>query len=127
MAIQTTPHTQTRQNLSAAAPDLDPNQLPQELGQGDDAELYANTAGAPNNNQIGGTRAFHANDTRSNLPKVLQEDAALTGTVNTRTPESDQQGITNHSASEESARQRKVVSERPDAQAGVDQVGHRVR
>jgi len=50
----------------------------------------------------------------------------MTGSVSTRTPESDQQGITNHSASEESARQRKVVSERPDAQAGVDQVGHKV-
>ncbi len=123
MAIQTSPHTQTRQNLSDLASDLDPNQLPQELVHGDDAELYANTAGA----QSGGTRSFSANDTPSNIPRVLQADAALTGSVSTRTPESDRQGITNRSASEESARQRKVVSQRPDAQAGVDQVGHRIR
>ena len=123
MGIQTTPHTQTHQNIDATVADLDPNQQPQQVGQDDDAELYANSDGA----QTGGTRAFNANATRSNIPKVLQEDAALTGTVNPRTPESDQQGITNRSASEESARQRKVVSERPDAQAGVDQVGHRVK
>jgi len=123
MGIQTTPPTQTHQNIDATVADLDPNQQPQQVGQDDDAELYVNADGA----QTGGTRAFSANATRSNIPKVLQEDAALTGTVNTRTPESDQQGITNRSASEESARQRKVVSERPDAQAGVDQVGHRVR
>jgi hypothetical protein len=122
MAIQTTPHTQTRQNMNDAAPDLDDNQVIAETGQDQDADLYANRDGA----QTGGTRAFNANDQRSNLPKIQQRDAALTGTVNTRTPESDQQGITNHSASEESARQRKVVSERPDALAGVDQVGHKV-
>jgi len=123
MGMQTTPHTQTHQNIDATVADLDPHQQPQQVGQDDDAELYANADGA----QTGGTRAFNANATRSNIPRVLQEDAALTGTVNTRTPESDQQGITNRSASEESARQRKVVSERPDAQAGVDQVGHRVK
>ena len=122
MAIQTTPHTQTRQNLNDADPDLDDNQVIAETGQDQDADLYANRDGA----QTGGTRAFNANDQRSKLPNVQPRDAALTGSVNTRTPESDQQGITNHSASEESARQRKVVSERPDALAGVDQVGHKV-
>lgn len=123
MAVQSTPHTQTQQNTSAAQADLEPNQLIQDLGQGEDAALYENREGA----QTGGTRAFNANATKDNLPKVLQEDAALTGRINTRTPESPDQGITNHSASEESERQRKVVSERPDAQAGVDQVGHKVR
>lgn len=123
MATQTTPHTESQQNKSAAEADLEPNQLVQEVGQDDDARLYENRDGA----QTGGTRAFNANATRDNLPNVLQEDAALTGTVNTRTPESDEQGITNHSASEESARQKKVVSERPDAQGGVDQKGHSAR
>ncbi len=75
--------------------------------------------------QTGGTRAFNANAGRTSKLHV-QEDAALTGSVSSRLIESDQQGITNHSASEEAARQKKVVAERPDAQAGVDQVGHKV-
>jgi hypothetical protein len=112
---------QNNKNQNYAAPDLDNNQIIQDLAQGDDAKLYENSDGV----QTGGTRAFNANAGRTPTQHI-QEDAALTGTVNTRTPESDQQGITNHSASEESARQRKVVSERPDAQAGVDQVGHKV-
>ena len=122
MAIQTTPHTQTQQNVSSAQDDLEPNQLTQDVGQAEDAKLYANSDGA----QSGGTRRFYANDGKSNLPKVQQEDAALTGHVGTRTPTGEAQGITNHSANEESARQKKVVSERPDAQAGVDLNGHPV-
>jgi hypothetical protein len=112
---------QNNKNQNFAAADLDQDQLIQDAGQGDDAKLYENMDGA----QAGGTRAFNANSGRTPTQHI-QEDAALTGKVNTRTPESPNQGITNHSASEESARQRKVVSERPDAQAGVDQVGHKV-
>ena len=122
MAVQRTPHTQTRQNMDPAAADLDENQIVADAGHGDDVKLYENMAGA----QTGGTRAFNANDERKSTHHTMDRSSAMTGSVSTRTPESDQQGITNHSASEESARQRKVVSERPDAQAGVDQVGHKV-
>ena len=122
MAGLKTPHTQTRQNMDPAAADLDENQRVEDAGRGDDVELYRNMDGA----QTGGTRAFSANDIRSNAYRTLDSTAARTGTVSTRTPESDQQGITNRSASEESARQRKVVNERPDALAGVDQVGNKV-
>lgn len=48
------------------------------------------------------------------------QNAAYQGSVETRTPHSDQQGITAHSATEESGRQEKVIPERPDAQAGVN-------
>jgi len=123
MAIQTTPHTQTQQNVDRAQDDLEPNQSTQEVGQGEDAKFHANVDGA----QSGGTRAFSATQGRSNLPKVQQEDAALTGHTGTRTPHGQEQGITNHSMDEESARQEKVVSQRPDAQAGVDLTGHKVR
>ncbi len=123
MAMQTTPHTQTQQNEDPTQADLEPNQMAQDSGQDDDAALYENAEGA----QTGGTRAFNANAIRSNLPKTQPRTAALNGGIDTRTPESENQGITNHSASEESARQRKVVSERPDALAGVDQTGHTVR
>lgn len=122
MAVQKTPHTQTRQNLDPTAVDLESNQHVGDAGHGEDAKLYENMQGA----QSGGTRAFNANDGRTNTHRTVARGAAKTGSVNTRTPESDRQGITNRSASEESERQRKVVSERPDAQAGVDQVGNKV-
>jgi hypothetical protein len=116
MATNTTPHTQTQQNENTAQADLEPNQLAQDTAQNDDAAVYENAAGA----QTGGTRAFNANAGRDNLPNTQQFSSAMTGSVNTRTPQGETQGITNHSASEESERQEKVVSERPDAQAGVD-------
>jgi hypothetical protein len=120
MALQRTPHTQTQQNADPAQADLDPNQQPADSGQEDDASLYENMEGA----QTGGTRAFNANAIRSHHPSTEPRTAALNGGTSTRTPESAQQGITNHSASEENVSQRKVVSERPDALAGVDQAGH---
>jgi hypothetical protein len=123
MARQTTPHTQTQQNENPAQSDLEPNQMAQDSGQDEDAALYENSNGA----QTGGTRAFNANATRSSLPNVESRTAAMNGGTDTRTPESEHQGITNHSASEESARQKKVVSERSDSLAGVDQTGHKVR
>ena len=123
MPHQTTPHTQTQQNVSSAQDDLEPNQLLQDVGQGEDADLYANSDGA----QTGGTRAFNANASPSNLPNSLQESAAMTGHTSTRSPHGEGQGITNHSVNVESDRQEKVVSERPDAQAGVDLTGHAVQ
>ena len=122
MAVQKTPHTQTRQNMDPAAADVDYDQHVGDAGHGEDAKLYENMQGA----QSGGTRAFNANDGRTNMHRTIDRSAAMTGSINTRTPESDQQGITHRSASEESERQKKVVGERPDAQAGVDQVGHKV-
>lgn len=122
MAVQKTPHTQTRQNMDPTAADLDYGQHVGDAGHGEDVKLYENMQGA----QSGGTRAFNANDGRSNMHRTIGRSAAMTGSVSTRAPESDLQGITNRSASEESERQKKVVGERPDAQAGVDQVGHKV-
>ena len=116
MAIQTTPHTQTQQNQDPTQSDIETDQM----GQDGDEAIYEDADGA----QTGGTRAFHANAVRSKLPNTQPRTAALDGGTDTRTPESEDQGITNHSASEESARQRKVVSERPDSLAGVNQTGH---
>lgn len=108
--------------MNSPLDDLEPSQWPQDVGQAEDEKLHANADGA----QSGGTRAFSATKGKSNLPKVQQEDAALTGHTATRTPQGQGQGITNHSMDEESARQEKVVSQRPDAQAGVDLTGHKV-
>lgn len=122
MAIQTTPHPESQQNADPTSSDLEQNQLAQDAGTGEDAELYKNMDGA----QTGGTRAFNANASQGPKHNTEGFSAAQYGTVNSRTPESDNQGITNHSASEESARQKKVVSERPDSLAGVDQVGDKL-
>ncbi len=120
MPIQTTPHTQTQQNADQAQADLDVHQNASDSGQDQDSALNDNMEGA----QTGGTRAFNANSAGQHQLQTEPRTAARNGGTDTRTPESDNQGITNHSASEESARQRKVVSERPDALAGVDQAGH---
>jgi hypothetical protein len=121
MPVQTTPHTQTQQDAVPSQADLDTNQQPGDSGQEEDASLYENMDGA----QAGGTRAFNANAMGGHHLNVEPFTAAVDGGTSTRTPESEQQGITNHPASEENVSQRKVVSERPDAQAGVDQSGHR--
>ena len=80
----------------------------------DDDRLYENTDGA----QTGGTRAFNANATSGGVPDAEQETAAHAGRPDTQLPHSENQGITNHSANEEAARNQKVVDERADAQAG---------
>jgi hypothetical protein len=121
MATQSTPHTQTQQDTPGTQADLEPNQVAQESGQDQDADIYQNMDGA----QTGGTRAFNATASDDDLTNTVGQDFAGSGHVNTRTPHSDQQGITNHSANEESARNEKVVSERPDAQQGVDLRGHK--
>lgn|SRR4051794_41003109 len=126
MATNTAPHTQTQQNADPAQADLESNQLAQDSARRDDSSVWENTEGA----QSGGTRAFNANAGRDNLPNVQPFSSAMTGKVHTRTPHGETQGITNHSANEESERQEKVVRERPDAQAGVDvggwEGGHKI-
>ncbi len=122
MAIQSTPHTESQQNADAAQSDLEVNQAAQDAGTGGDAGLYENMDGA----QTGGTRAFNANASGGSKHNTEQFSAAQYGSVNTRTPQSDNQGITNHSATEESARQEKVVSQRPDALAGVNTEGNKI-
>lgn len=121
MAIQTTPHTQTQQDTPATQADLEPNQAAQESGQDQDADLYQNMDGA----QTGGTRAFNATASDDDLTNTVGQDFAGSGNVTTRTPHSEMQGVTNHSANEESARNEKVVGDRPDAQQGVDVRGHK--
>ena len=79
----------------------------------DDPTLYEHMDGA----QTGGTRAFNANTGTGNGPDAEDETGALSGRADTRLPHSENQGITNHSANEEAARNQKVVDERADAQA----------
>lgn len=51
---------------------------------------------------------------------VVPAQAAYEGSATTRTPEGSEQGVTTHTQSEESARQKKVVKDRPDARASLN-------
>jgi hypothetical protein len=116
MAHATTPHTETQQNRKLDRTDLEPDQLEQTSGTGEDAELYRNNEGA----QTGTDRAPEKfPDAASNL-NTEQAVAAYEGSVTTRTPPGSGQGITSRSADEENVGQERVVRNRPDAQAGVN-------
>ncbi|HEV2575929.1 MAG TPA: hypothetical protein VGU25_01850 [Acidobacteriaceae bacterium] len=104
MAVQKSPHTNSEQNVSSAAMDLEPNLNPQDVGRGEDAKLYENADGA----QTGANRAFHMNDRRDNLPKSIDEGTRLEAENTARKQHEDMPGVTTHSAGEENKRQQKV-------------------
>ena len=109
MAVPTTPHTNTQQNVSSAAMDLEPNMDPQDVGRGEDAKLYQNAEGA----QTGENRAFHVNDGRDNLPKSIDEGTRLEAEITKRPQRADMPGVTTHTAGEENERQQKVERNNP--------------
>lgn len=111
-----TPHTQTQQNHKPEQTDLEPDQLEQTVGTGEDAALYVHRDGAQTGDPRGPQNFPPAPADLNTEPPV----AAWQGDVATRTPGGSSQGITSHAAGEESARQEKVVQDRPDAQAGVN-------
>ena len=115
-SIQTTPHTESQQNQDRSQVDLEPHTFVQDLGHGDDAATYENAEGA----QTGSNRSFAHNESQGPGHKGVPETEAHTGHLTSRTIQSDAQGISNHSASEESVGQEKVVSERPDSQAAIN-------
>jgi hypothetical protein len=116
MAHPTTPHTESQQNLQYDRTDLEPDQLEQTAGTGPDAAIYENNFGA----QTGTNRAPERFQDLAHHPNTEPEPVAYEGKLTTRAPRANTQGISNHASSEESERQEKVVSERPDAQAGIN-------
>lgn len=119
MIKQTTPHTQSQQNVSSDQTDLPaPDELSSDAGLGAD-ETYANMEGA----ESGGNRSPHQTEKGSIQHNTEPAEAAYEGSVMTRTPKEAKQEITLRSAEEESERQEKVVRDRPDARAGVNHSG----
>ena len=95
-----------------------PEQSDSETGRelpGHDEETYSRMEGA----ETGTNRSPRTLHTGGPEHNTEPEQEAHEGSVTTRTPKKPAQGITSHSAEEESARQEKVVNDRPDAQAGV--------
>jgi hypothetical protein len=110
MTKQKSPHTQTQQNVYPEQDDFEPGQT------GIDEQLYRRTEGA----ETGTNRSPREVESRTNRHKTEAPDATYEGGVTTRTPKRARQGITSHSAREESKRQEEVVKDRSDAQAGVN-------
>ncbi|MGI8771918.1 MAG: hypothetical protein ACR2JE_10825 [Acidobacteriaceae bacterium] len=92
-------------------------ELPRETAEpGAPEELYEGR-------QSGGSRAEHAAYADAGSEghrKVEPEQEAHEGSLRTRAPQGEEQGISNASSSEEAESQRRVVSERPDARAGIN-------
>jgi len=120
MAMQKSPHTQSQQNTHFAQTDVNPDELEQTVGTGEDAASYENRAGA----QTGGTRS-PKHSPGSGAPHNIESEAvAHEGSLTSRVFDDDsKQGISHNSSKTEAEGQRKVVGEREDAQAGVNHSG----
>ncbi len=116
MANSITPHTESQQNRQPERSDLEPDQREQTAGTGTDADTYRNRQGA----QTGTNRAPERMPDAAPHHDVEPNAAAEEGTLTNRAPGGSGQGISSRSLDEEQPGQRKVVSQRPDAQAGVN-------
>lgn len=111
MTKHKTPHTQTEQNTVPEQTDLESVQS----GPQADDKIYEHMEGA----ETGTNRSPRKIPRRSVRHRTEPENVAHEGSVTSRTPKRPAQGITSRPA-EEDARQKKVVNDRPDAQAGVN-------
>ncbi len=117
MAVQKTPHTQSQQNTNFAQTDVNPDDMPQTVGSGEDAATYENRDGA----QAGGTRSPRHSPNSGAPHNTEQAPVAYEGPLTSRVfDDSTKQGISNNSSAKEAEGQRKVVGQRDDAQAGVN-------
>jgi hypothetical protein len=121
MAVQKSPHTQSQQNTHFAQTDVNPDDMEQTVGTGDDAASYENRDGA----QTGGTRSPKHSPNSGSPQNVEPEAVAHEGTLTSRVfDDADKQGISNNASSKEAPGQQKVTSQREDSQAGVNHSGN---
>lgn len=116
MTKQKSPHTNTQQNRRPEETDLETPEQAYQSDPGADQKLYENRDGS----ESGSKRTPREIATRVENHRSEPEQEAHEGSVTTRSPKHQAQGITSRSSEEESGRQEKVVSIRPDAQAGVN-------
>ena len=116
MTKQKSPHTNTQQNVKPEQSDLEADEQEYETDSPEDQALYQQADGA----ETGTNRSPREIETRAAEHRTEPEKEAHEGSLTTRTPKRAGQGITSRSSEEESERQEKVVSIRPDAQAGVN-------
>jgi hypothetical protein len=113
MTQQKSPHTQSEQNAPPEQTDLENAQAHLEAEA--EENTYENMEGA----ETGTDRSPRKVPGRTPHHNSQPESVAHEGSVTSRTPKPPAQGITDR-PEEESARQKKVVNDRPDAQAGVN-------
>ncbi len=113
MTKQKSPHTQSEQNTVPEQTDLEIAQS--DLENQAEERMYEHMEGA----QTGMNRSPRRTPRTSQQHNTQSETVAHEGSVTTRTPKRPAQGITER-PEEEAERQRKVVNDRPDAQAGVN-------
>jgi hypothetical protein len=114
MAKQKSPNTETQQDTHFAQTDVNPDELAQSAGGG---EEYENREGA----QTGGKRSPRTMPGSAHPHNTEDQSVAYEGSLASRTSDDDnKQGVTTNASSKEAEGQRKVVSEREDAQAGVN-------
>lgn len=117
MAKDRTPHTQSQQNTNFARSDVNRDELEQNVGRDEDAASSENRDGA----QAGGTRSPKHTPGSARPHNTEDQTVSYEGSLASRTFDDDQkQGVTTNASSKEAEGQRKVVDERPDAQAGVN-------
>jgi hypothetical protein len=120
MAKPKSPHTQSQQNTSFAQDDVNPNELEQRVGTDIDAAAYENRDGA----QTAGGRSPRHTPGSAQPHNTEPASAAFEGGLTSRVFEDEnKQGISSHSSKDEAPGQRKVVSKRGDARAGLDHSG----
>lgn len=113
-----TPHTQSQQNTHFAQTDVNPDELEQNTGTGEDARSYEDRDGT----QTGGTRSPKHTPGSAHPHNTEPASAAFEGSLTSRTfDDEDKQGVTTNPSSKEAEGQRKVVNARDDARAGVNQ------
>ena len=114
MTKQKAPHTQTQQDTHFAQTDVSPDELEQNTGN---ASEYENRDGA----ETGGKRSPRTTPSSAHSHNTEDQPVAYEGSLASRTFDDDtKQGVTTNASSKEAEGQRKVVSEREDAQAGVN-------
>ncbi len=116
MTKQKSPHTNTQQNVKPEQSDLEADEQVYETDSPGDQAIYQQAEGA----ETGTNRSLRQMTPRAVEHRTEPEKEAHEGSVTTRTPKGAGQGITSRSSEEESERQKKVVSIRPDARAGVN-------
>lgn len=120
MAKQKSPHTQSEQNQPQVQMNLEPGELEEMLGTGEDAKTYENDEGL----QAGGTRSPRHAPRAAVKHNVEPATEAFEGGTSSRIArDPNKQGATNRSSAMENEGQEKVVKDRTDSQAGVNHGG----
>lgn len=113
MTKQQSPHTNTEQNAIPEQTDMDTAQS--DLHAEAEEKTYEHMEGAETGMNRSPRKAPRSTQRHNTEPEAVAHE----GSISTRAPQRPAEGITDR-PEEESMRQRRVVNDRPDAQAGLN-------